>query len=465
MLSVQGTLPVNILRKPFLRPGPLILDAMVHVPDLRLLGFIDSKFLPRRGFLKGEVHVTGSWDKPVGKVTFQGDQLYPPALLKPFPSGPLALSGTVSFDREDLVADSIQGDSPSLKFTCGGAWKGIGLLPSLLGGANVNLRGETHFQGDLTVKDLGWLAAGVSGLRRVSGRMAGTFAVAGPASNPTINATVRLSDGELRSDMDLPSEDGVNLVATMSPEGLHLKTFTGRLGGAPFAVTGSVQRKDGAVFIADLRLKGKNLLYYRQKGVKLRADTDVTFKGPLSRLEAGGTLAVTDGYFDQYFNLLGFLRGSGPPRTEEGFGLFSLRTEPFRSMTFDVSITAVNPFKIRSNLVTVLLRPDLKLGGTGEVPMLTGNVYLDSGRLILPAGNVSLETGVVRFTTKDPARPLLDVTGKSRMYGYDVSLVVEGPYDEPTVTLSSVPPLSNEEVLLLVLTGRRPVSTGGTTTA
>ncbi|MEJ2024837.1 MAG: hypothetical protein P8Y00_07450, partial [Deltaproteobacteria bacterium] len=28
MLSVQGTLPVNILRKPFLRPGPLFLDQM-----------------------------------------------------------------------------------------------------------------------------------------------------------------------------------------------------------------------------------------------------------------------------------------------------------------------------------------------------------------------------------------------------------------------------------------------------
>ena len=464
LLTLQGTLPVNIFRRPFLRPGPVILDARVHVPDLRVVGFTDSKFLPRRGFLEAKVRVTGSWDNPVGKVTFQGDQLYPPALLKPFPPGPLALSGTVSFDSEDLVADSIQGDSPSLTFTCAGAWKGIRLLPSLLRGAAVNLRGETHFRGDLTVKDLGWVAAGVSGLRRVSGRMAGTFAVAGPASNPTINATVQLSDGELRSDMDFPSVDGVNLLATMSPGGLRLKTFTGRLGGAPFAVTGSVQRKDGAVFVADLRLKGKNLLYYRDKGVKLRADTDVTFRGPLSRLETGGTLAVTDGYFDQYFDLLGFLKGRGPPRTEEGLGLFSIRTVPFQSMTFDVGITAVNPFKIRSNLATGLLRPDLKLGGTGEVPILTGNVYLDSGRLILPAGNVSLETGVIRFTRKDPTRPLLDVTGKSRMYGYDISLVVEGPYDEPTVTLSSVPPLSNEEVLLLVLTGRRPVSTGGLTT-
>jgi translocation and assembly module TamB len=46
------------------------------------------------------------------------------------------------------------------------------------------------------------------------------------------------------------------------------------------------------------------------------------------------------------------------------------------------------------------------------------------------------------------------------MLGYDITMLVEGPYDEPVITLSSVPPLSNEELLLLLLAGQQPNATG-----
>ncbi len=43
-----------------------------------------------------------------------------------------------------------------------------------------------------------------------------------------------------------------------------------------------------------------------------------------------------------------------------------------------------------------------------------------------------------------------------------MTMLVEGPFDEPVVTLSSVPPLSNEELLLLLIAGQQPSSTNDT---
>ncbi|RPJ73264.1 MAG: translocation/assembly module TamB, partial [Desulfobacteraceae bacterium] len=43
-----------------------------------------------------------------------------------------------------------------------------------------------------------------------------------------------------------------------------------------------------------------------------------------------------------------------------------------------------------------------------------------------------------------------------RVYGYDISLRVEGPYDAPEIFLSSVPPLAHEELLWMLLTGEPP---------
>lgn len=106
-------------------------------------------------------------------------------------------------------------------------------------------------------------------------------------------------------------------------------------------------------------------------------------------------------------------------------------------------------------------RPDLRLTGTGEKPILTGSVFFDSSTLYLPGGRMQFEPGAARFQPPDTGRPSLELNGHGRLQGYDVVAVVEGPYDQPTVTLSSAPVLTNEELLLLVLSGQAPKTRRG----
>jgi translocation and assembly module TamB len=207
---------------------------------------------------------------------------------------------------------------------------------------------------------------------------------------------------------------------------------------------------------ADLRLQGENLLFFRSEGLKVRADTDVTVKGPVQRLTLTGDVAITDGRLVKYFDLFGLFKGSSKPKTDLGLQLFSIRHPPFSDMGFDVRLTSKNAFKIRNNLARGTVRPELTLTGTGKFPVLSGIVYVDPTRIRLPAGSLVFESGVIRFDPNRPDRPTLDLLGTSKMLGYDITVLVEGPYDEPIVTLSSVPPLSNEELLLLLLTGQQP---------
>ena len=66
----------------------------------------------------------------------------------------------------------------------------------------------------------------------------------------------------------------------------------------------------------------------------------------------------------------------------------------------------------------------------------------------------------MRFEKTAPDRPRLDLIGTSTMLGYDITVVIDGPYDEPVITLSSIPPLPDEELLMLLLTGQPPKSSG-----
>jgi translocation and assembly module TamB len=455
-LVVTGTLPINLGGKPVLISGPLMLDAKVHFSDLNQSDFDFPKEILTGGSLHGALHMTGTWDDPAGTVNFQCRGLGRPSFLKRIPPGPFDIDASIRLGGKKVVIEAIRIHSPHLTFHSSGEWNGTPALADFLQGTTRRPQGDVAIHGSLIAADLSWIADEIAGLRRVTGRLEADITMHGPISDPAVNATVRLTDGELRPDLDVPSVQKLNLEALASPAGVQIQTFTGQLGGATFYITGSVMRDRETGAVADLRLQGENLLFYRGEGMRLRADTDLTVKGPLSRLAMTGELNITDGRLVKYFDLLSTLRESAKPKTDTGLQLFSLRKPPLRDMLLDVSITSRNPFVIRNNLTKGAVRPELKLSGTAEVPVLSGKVYVDPTVMLLPAGRLTFESGIILFDANRPDRPTLELIGTSRLLGYDITVLVEGPYDQPIVTLSSVPPLSNEELLLLVIAGKHP---------
>lgn len=464
-VTVSGIVPLNLLGKPILPNGPLSLDAKVKFPDLRALYNALPEYMPSSGSFLGELNLRGTWGAPHAKLAFQCRGLYPPKRFKPMPPAPLDMDGTIYLEGKKIVLESLRGYSPSITLTCRGEVNGVPSLTDLLSDLPRKLGGEMALEGDLSVSDLSWMATETTGLRRVSGQLETKVKLAGSFSSPAINASIRLIDVDLRPDMDLPSLQSLNLVAEANPESLKLHTFKGELGGSPFHVVGSVRRKGEKEIFADLRFQGQNLLYYRGDGVKLRADTDLGITGLLTQLKVEGEVAITDGYFVKYFDFLKTLSGSEKPKTDRGLRLFSIREPPFRDAVFNINIASKNPFRIQNNIVSGFVRPDLRLVGTGELPFLVGKLYVESTRVVFPGANLVIESGLIRFDKNKPDRPILDLLGRARLHGYDITMLVEGPYDEPVVTLSSVPPLSNEDLLRLVLTGQEPRSTGESKTS
>ena len=460
LIAVTGTIPVNIFEKPLLRPGQLSIDARISIPDLTALDFFYPAYIPSDGDLEGKLQMAGTWQAPSGTFIFRSRGLNDPPHLKSMPPGPIGVDGSIRLVGKKLMVDSIQINSPKLTFTSRGEWTGMPVLTDLLQGKIAKLSGDVDMKGKLSVEDLSWLAAENPGLRRASGRLEADVTMKGAIADPAIDAVVRLTDGELRPDMDVPSLQALNLNAVVTPAGAQLQTFTGELGGAAFQITGSVMRNSQGSADADLRLQGDNLLFYRSAGLKVRADTDLTVKGPVKRLEVAGEVAISDGRLVKYFDLLGTLKGSSKPKTDMGLQLFSIRQPPLSDMVFDVQLTSKNPFTIRNNLAKGAVRPELKLIGSGKIPVLAGQIYVDPTRISLPAGSLLFESGIIHFDPNRPDRPTLDLIGTSKMLGYDVTMLVEGPYDEPVVTLSSVPPLSNEELLLLLIAGQQPIAAG-----
>ena len=235
------------------------------------------------------------------------------------------------------------------------------------------------------------------------------------------------------------------------------------VGGSPVSLNGRINREQDAVDVS-LQLEGKNVLLVRNNDMRLRGDVNLEVSGPLERLVIKGTTGLTGGYYTRNIDFLGKIGSSSTPVSEGASFLFSFTDPPLKNAVFDIRVTTIEPFRIRNNVVRGTLRPELTLKGTGELPFLVGTVYIDPSRVLLPSGRLQVQSGLLRFLENTPDRPQLDLLANSKVQGYDINVVTQGPIDDPVITLSSSPALPNDDLLLLLLTGQLPTDEAATGT-
>ncbi len=295
-----------------------------------------------------------------------------------------------------------------------------------------------------------------------SGRVSFEGRAAGPIGALEPEGELTLSGAQVNLGAGLPPLRNVGGRLRGNRREVAIEELQGELGGARVDVLGRAWSEGpGTPYEVDLSLTGQNLLLLRERGLQVRADAELVLTGfPESGLRLGGTLTLSEGRFARNLDLLSFERDRRPAGAR-GLELFSLREAPLSDLRFDVAVKSRGPFRIENNALRGGLRPVLRMRGTGEVPVLTGSIFLDPTRVNLPSGSLRFESGVIRFEEADPFVPRLALQGGMRLRGFDIQVTVQGPYDAPEVILSSSPPLSDRALLMLVLTGELPPDEAG----
>lgn len=453
-VAVSGSLPFNPFGEKMFPKGALNLAAHFELPALQSI----SEMLPRqyliRGSMNGNLVLQGNWDAPIGLVQMTAEDVLLPPTWKFVPPAPFNLACDINLAKDQISFTTLQLSSPLLSFAVTGKWLNPPTVNDIHNRRAGLQTGSLDIAGKLTMNDISWAAKDIAAIRRLDGQIMLEASVTGPATTPTIVGMLQLSNGELRSSYETPLIRALNLAATIDPEQIVISSLHGELGGAPFSAAGRVTRYRDADPQLDVVLQGENLLLYRDAGMKVRSDLDIKIQGPLTRLSIAGDLAITDGRFTRDFDFLSLFRRTGKAARDKTIQLFSFREPPLDKAGLKVLVSTKTPFRIKNNLANGSIRPELLLAGTGELPTIQGNIYLNPIKIKIPAGIITFESGLVHFSETAPDRPQLDLAGKARIMGYEITIQIHGPLDEPTITLSSSPPLPDDELLLLLLTGK-----------
>jgi translocation and assembly module TamB len=238
-----------------------------------------------------------------------------------------------------------------------------------------------------------------------------------------------------------------------------LKDAALNIGGSRVTVGGRTQLGGARWFAGELpplvfTVLGTNVPLSRQPDSIVRGDLNLA----ITKTNGAPPLISGEVYLRDSFYLseLGAL-APGKVTVPSGRPPYFSVDDPFLGdWRLAVRVAGERFLRVRSPLFDGRVTANAQLEGTLRDPVAVGDARIDSGAVRFPFASLRVQQGFVTLSRQDPYHPQLNITAASRQFGYDVKMSVTGAADAPVLQFTSTPPLSSEEILLMVTAGEMP---------
>ncbi|HZM69385.1 MAG TPA: translocation/assembly module TamB domain-containing protein [Candidatus Cryosericum sp.] len=444
---------------------------------------------PDRGLeLEGEVGIGGDHEANL-TIGITGLTLRGPEVLGGVPedvllsldgrttiSGPLArpdaLLAEARFERVHLVAGEASATNEAV-VEARLAEGRFEVKPAVLigDGTRIDLRssGDIDPEGRMEIEahgafDLGLLRFFVRGLH-AEGRGDIELQVAGLRRDPIFRGTLQLNAPRVRYP-DLPFLiDSLEGRIAFDGVGARIETLHCAAGGGRVEATGEVLiGKTGvsqglaSILAADLTIRGNGVGAQFPAGFRSLSDADLHFVFDPTGAELSGVVRLERGVYSRNFRFESTLltgRAPAPFEMPEPQG-------PLGAMRLDLSILGPEQIWLRNDFGRIEGQVDLHVTGTSGRPSVAGRITaVEGGTIDFNRVRYRLLSGTVDFDDPERINPVFNLTAETSVAEYQVTLQIEGTVDKFRYELSSNPPLAQQDIVALLLTGRAPGGEGG----
>ncbi len=288
---------------------------------------------------------------------------------------------------------------------------------------------------------------GVSG-RQVRGRVQLDAGVAGTLASPRASGTATVVAGEIQDFTQGVRVSGINGVVRAEGDMLRIQDLNGRAGPGTIAVSGTVGLASGNPVDLTVQLRQARPLASDRLTADL--DGDLTLRGPVAALQAGGTVTVRRAEIVI------------PDRLPASVAVLDVRRPgqkpPVASAAapvgLDLTLQAPRALFVRGRGVDAELGGTVRLRGTSAVPDVGGAFELRRGSMSVAGATLNFSRGKIGFDgtgLSGKIDPTLDFAADSAAANVTATLGIGGTASAPKITLTSVPDLPPDEVLAYLL--------------
>jgi len=439
---------------------------------------LDSGEIPLTGELSGQLHVQHLDINDLGgaRLTFKPGEMF-------VARGTTRLALRTTGATIVVAADELTVPEVVIALETPG---GIGGSATLSGTVRSLFREPRfHLRGDLAPLDLSMLTGVVPKVDRASGLLTGSLSVEGRASAPEVAGAVHLKGGELAI-RGLPSaitDLDVDLAANANE--IRIARGTAKFAGGQVRATGSIPITKDGFGRAKVDLSATDVHVSPADGVTATFDTELEVTTNLAATGddalplVTGQVTVTSFEYTRAVNLDLNTLGGKSKKTAE------LTYDPSRdAVKLEIAVKSRAPLRIRNNLVEASLKIDtgsLMVTGTNQLFGLRGGLKaVPGGRFHILANDFDVKQGDIRFDDSTRVVPNVDILAVTEYRRYTdtttaaaagagagpegiasqgagniwrIALHAHGEVDDLHLDMTSDPPLSHEDIVLLLTIG------------
>lgn len=277
-----------------------------------------------------------------------------------------------------------------------------------------------------------------------------------------VRGELDLQRGRTRPIANFGAIRDINVRVRIQDRALALDEVSAKIGSAPLTITGKADLSGtewlwGELPPFQISVVGSDIPLARQPESIIRSDLALAIaKTNGAPPLISGRAHLRDSYFLSELRDLAPGQVTSPARRPP---YFSIEDPALADWRLALDVDGAGFLKVRSTLFNGEASANLKILGTLKDPIALGDVKIDSGVVRFPFASLSVQQGLVTLSSQDPYHPQLSVTAASKQFGYDLRMEVRGAADEPIIQFSSTPPLSSEQIVLMVTAGQMPQGT------
>lgn len=279
-----------------------------------------------------------------------------------------------------------------------------------------------------------------------AGRATGVVELLGTYREPRFEGIADLRQGSFRipgTRSILSGIDGTLLLASdeVLLEGVDFRFMQGR-----GRCSGRLGRRNGSV---DIALDGTIAAIRYEVLPELTAQLSGAWRlvGPAERLELSGDLTVDNASLRSKDDLatlvLGWMGGESPPATDGGPAL-------------DLHVEADETIELRNPSIRLVGSASLDISGTVNRPGLVGKLqFEEGGEVMLQTLRYEIERATLTFSDPQAIDPFIEIQARTFVQNYDITFRLTGTAQRLTPSVSSNPPLTEDEIYGLMAVGYR----------
>jgi hypothetical protein len=301
--------------------------------------------------------------------------------------------------------------------------------------------------------DLARFSPRIGGVNFDRGLLGGKLQAGATPEAPVIEGSLEWKDGRISFPGDWSPVEAVQAKAVFAGTQAVLEGTSAKMGQGTLGATGSVDLADRRNPRWEILLRGEGLSLYEDDHLLLRGKADLEARGNREGGEVKGMVDLDGSEVRRGIVLTPQL---DPVPAVAVVVPLRVTLTPFTSWKLDLKTGSATPLRAGPAEGGGSLEPDLYLQGTLGEPLLLGTLWAANLPVTFPSRGNLAAAGAIHFTREQPWAAVLDLVGVGAAGPYDIRAGAFGPLDAQKLFLSTVPPLTKEQIVMLLTTGANP---------